>query len=430
MALGLQGEAPDPRRSPLEIHRHLLQAFLKALGEVVVVDQEVDGLAAPPDLAGVQEGRAEPLLQHAEAEVRAGVVQELEQGALVASLERLEDLERAERRGVEHHAAAHGAGARGGALGGTSQLREDVPSGEGEHPTAQHHGVEVVDGAGGGDDGALVGLQRLLHGGRELPRVLRAVLVQPVPGGHQAGRGADGRQLRPAGQPPDHHEDLGGQVLQGVRDLARLHLRHERAQRVAIDPVPAPAHLDLGGRAVNQAGREVCAPPAPTGGNARLPMPLVEVKVHHESGAGASQQLGVHQGALRVHLASVALDALRAIGALVLALLLLGEALHLLHDDHLVARVHQLLRVGVLRHLREADVRLRNAHPLQAALALRDEGVVVEQLVELAHLEQRDLVEVERLQLPVLLKHGGTVTLVLLLLLAWHPEGALVEHRV
>ena len=54
--------------------------------------KEVDRLAALADLANVQEGRAEPLLQHAEAEVGAGVVQELEQGALVATLERLQDL--------------------------------------------------------------------------------------------------------------------------------------------------------------------------------------------------------------------------------------------------------------------------------------------------------------------------------------------------
>mmetsp|Transcript_15637 Transcript_15637/g.49449 ORF Transcript_15637/g.49449 Transcript_15637/m.49449 type:complete len:296 (-) Transcript_15637:249-1136(-) len=93
VALGLQRVAPDPRGRALQVHRHLFEAVLELLRHLRPSEQEFHGLLPRADLGRLAQGRAEPLAQEPEAAGHARVVHELQQGALVGALKRLQHLQ-------------------------------------------------------------------------------------------------------------------------------------------------------------------------------------------------------------------------------------------------------------------------------------------------------------------------------------------------
>mmetsp|Transcript_96716 Transcript_96716/g.282737 ORF Transcript_96716/g.282737 Transcript_96716/m.282737 type:complete len:1045 (-) Transcript_96716:58-3192(-) len=421
--LGLQRVAPDTGCGSLQVHGDLLQSFLQRLHYLCVLKEEFDGVLPPLDLAGVAERGAEPLLQQPEAAGRAGVVQEVEQRAFESPLKRLQYFKGRERGGVQNHAFADSTRPRGARGAGAADAVQRVPDGEGQEAPAQQCGLQVLHGACHSHNHAF-GSEHSFHGLGHPARVVPAVPGELVLGGHGAHRRVQRGELRPAGQPPEDGQDLRRHVCHRVHHFARLHLCQERAQGVAVWGVDDPSHVDLRGGSIHKARREGqrCA-----GAAADL---LFEVKECHIPCARTAQQLWVNQRALGEDLAEVALHAGGAGGLGDDALLLFGHALHLLHHHDLVPSVHQHLCIGVLRHLWEPHVRLLLTHPFQPTLALRDERIVVEELVELTNLEEGNLVKVRCFQLPELDQHWRSVTAVLLGLLARHPQRALVEARL
>mmetsp|Transcript_88703 Transcript_88703/g.231542 ORF Transcript_88703/g.231542 Transcript_88703/m.231542 type:complete len:767 (+) Transcript_88703:772-3072(+) len=426
--LALQGEAPDSRRGALQIHQDLLEARAELRRHIGVPHEELNGLLPLADVLGLIKRRAEPLLEQPEAEFRACVVQVLQQRPLVGAFQGFQNFQGRESCRIQHQSPANAAGSCDSVLQRIEGGCQYIPDGNRQHTLRQQGHLQVLDDPCGGNRGTVL-CQDRLQGLRELVRVCEAVFAEGAPRSHRIASTElqQRRQLWSARQTLDHAEHIGWDVGHRVHHLCRLTLREQGAQGVAVQSVLEGAHLNLRSGTIYQARGELEAV-----GIRTCSRSLVEVQAQHVLGARAAEQLGVHQRAVRVDFASVALDASGPSIFLVgFPLLLLHHPLDLLDDDNLVASIDDLSGICVLGHLREADMRLLLPHPLEVADALGDEGVVVEELIELTHLEEGDLVEVVCLELPVLQQHRCPVRRRLLLRLpVRHPKSALVVGGV
>lgn len=110
------------------------------------------------------------------------------------------------------------------------------------------------------------------------------------------------------------------------------------------------------------------------------------------------------------HIANVTLDALVGFRALLLRPFLrffphfeLARGLCLLNHGHFEPLISQHLQVFVKHFLRETDVQLLGStHPVEVEQFLTDDCVTEENLVELAQLEEKNLLKVVHFELPEL----------------------------
>ena len=155
-------------------------------------------------------------------------------------------------------------------------------------------------------------------------------------------------------------------------------------------------------------------------------------EVSQESRARPSKQLWIHQGAISEHLTHVPLHAGGTLLLLRFPLVRFHDTLYLFNNHYFETSFDNPPRILVLCHLRKPNMwLLLLAHPLQVADSLRDEGIVIKNLVKLPDLEQSHFVKMLCLELPVLHQHRGIVSLRLLILcLVLHgiryPKRALV----
>ena len=356
--------------------RHASQRLAHAIAHRRPFDEELHQVEPTFDLGPVGQGRGDALGQQARARAGQGAVDGGEQAAIAPPVEALHQLEVAARRRVDLHRAVGPLAARrhqGRALAGLGQL--DI----------------VEQRAAGCHLGAREGTETVEHGDveRRLQPLAGVVAVEP----RRGQRRQDGvpflqrRLERLARQQPIGHQQFARrQAGQRGGDLAGEQRLGREVGRREIEPGQRQLALGLGqGREVVMAAR-------------------VEQRV---LGQGAGRD-DAHHGTLDHRLGATFLG--------------LGRVLDLFADRDLEALADQARQIGLVavhRHAAHLDVFTQ----MLAALGQRDverrrglHRVVEEQLVEIAHPVEHQMVRMRGLDRQILAHHrrgvggnGGTV---------------------
>mmetsp|Transcript_1254 Transcript_1254/g.5429 ORF Transcript_1254/g.5429 Transcript_1254/m.5429 type:complete len:1064 (-) Transcript_1254:239-3430(-) len=416
----------EPGRGAFQVRRRAKRAA--RLGDGVLFRSHLPHRRLPRgDGGGGSQRAADPPPEEPAAHRAGASVQRVEQRSGAAAVAPLQHLEADERGGVEGHEASSGRFDTSRARAGNrlhATQRDQIPVDHGVREVRGHH-AEGADRCGAFAPHGRSPERRERLGKRAVLKVsLRA--RQPLDDGVRVeqtrGRRAQRSNRGVRRRVPERGHHPRANAPGRAHDLHRLE-RGERAAKAAGEGVLAPrAEEEPAGGAVGGAHAHpgsagfVVGLVGAVGFRCAVFRGFVPTRfvLHLEDGDAIRRvgrrvrHAGVHQRAPRQHRNLLPRDDV-VLDRLVprLALGELRGGLRLLHHHDPVSRAGQALGVGGVILLRESAVRLLALHVLQAEVGGADVRVHLEELVELAHLEHDDAVEVRSLEPPPLRLAGG-----------------------